>query len=664
MKKISRRSFLFGMGLVSAAALAGCGTASPASSSEASPTSSAAASEAASGALSINMAAWQYDADNDVYYQIGVSYCTAPAAAECESMGIYVPGAYFTGTANADGTYTCAVNAAGAVGGYTAATAPFVLPVNTAGYAAQPAPTAYSYDGLASYLEAGLIYVYAGCRGRANGYDSAGTLTYSGGAPWGVTDLKAAVRCLRGNAANLPGDTERIFTFGHSGGGAQSSLVGASGDSELYTPYLEAIGAAMNGPDGAALSDATFGAMCWCPITALDVADEAYEWMMGQYASTDTRADGTFTAALSLDLAAAFAEELNGMGLRAADGTALTLSESADGVSLAGSYYDYLKNVVETSLNHFLSDNTFPYTSGGSTMADGGFAGGGTAGMGGSLPSGSMPAGMAAGAASGTADGTTGATASSSAAASAASGTADGTAGATASSGTTAAGGRAGMGGMGGTTASVTYNTVQDYIDALNESETWITYDAASNTAAITDIGAFVRVCKTPSKSVGAFDALDRSQAENDLFGNDDSDALHFDTTMAELLADHADTYAALSGWNESYPADYAGDLALKDAQGSDRDTRMNMYNPMYYVCGSYAGAGSSTVAPHWRIRTGINQSDTALTTEVNLALALGQNSAVEDVDFETVWGLGHTTAERTGDSASNFIAWVADCCG
>ena len=133
---------------------------------------------------------------------------------------------------------------------------------------------------------------------------------------------------------------------------------------------------------------------------------------------------------------------------------------------------------------------------------------------------------------------------------------------------------------------------------------------------------------------------------------------------MAQLLADNADTYAALSGWSESYPTDYAGDLALTDALGSDRDTRMNMYNPMYYVCGSYAGAGSSTVAPHWRIRTGIDQGDTALTTEVNLSLALAQNSAVSDVDFETVWGLGHTTAERTGDSTTNFISWVADCCG
>ena len=68
-------------------------------------------------------------------------------------------------------------------------------------------------------------------------------------------------------------------------------------------------------------------------------------------------------------------------------------------------------------------------------------------------------------------------------------------------------------------------------------------------------------------------------------------------------------------------------------------------------------GYGTSSVAAHWRIRTGIEQSDTALTTEVNLALAL--EALGKDVDFETVWGEGHAQAERTGDSTENFIAWV-----
>jgi hypothetical protein len=33
----------------------------------------------------------------------------------------------------------------------------------------------------------------------------------------------------------------------------------------------------------------------------------------------------------------------------------------------------------------------------------------------------------------------------------------------------------------------------------------------------------------------------------------------------------------------------------------------------------------------------------------------------VEDVQFTTVWGQGHIMAERSGDSTTNFIAWVIE---
>ena len=83
------------------------------------------------------------------------------------------------------------------------------------------------------------------------------------------------------------------------------------------------------------------------------------------------------------------------------------------------------------------------------------------------------------------------------------------------------------------------------------------------------------------------------------------------------------------------------------------------MYNPMFYLSSYYEGYQTSTVAKYWRINTGIDQGDTANTVEMNLALALQNYSGVKGVDFTTVWGLAHTTAERTGDSTSNFIAWV-----
>ena len=104
-----------------------------------------------------------------------------------------------------------------------------------------------------------------------------------------MTDLKAAVRTLRYNASVLPGNTDRIFSFGHSGGGAQSAVLGVSGDAPGYDDYLSAIGAPSKDADGKSLSDAIFGAMCWCPITCLTSADAAYEWNMGHLAQRKRR---------------------------------------------------------------------------------------------------------------------------------------------------------------------------------------------------------------------------------------------------------------------------------------------------------------------------------------------------------------------------------------
>ncbi len=605
--------------LATAAGLFGCNTQSSQSGSSAG---------ASSKGIVIDSAAWNYDSDNDVYYQIGVQYCESPQAPAYESMGIYVPGAYFDATRNGNGTYTCTPRSSGTVASFTAATAPIVMPINTAGYSSQAAPTEYSSKGITDYLKAGFIYVYAGCRGRKMDGNACGA------APWGVTDLKAAVRTLRYNADALPGDKNRIFSFGHSGGGAQSAVLGATGDASGYNDYLTAIGAPMTDKNGNALSDAINGAMCWCPITCLIGADMAYEWNMGQFASSGTRAEGTFTRQLSQDLAAEYRDYINKLGLIDSTGAALTLNEGGEGIACSGSYYDYVKAQIETSLNNFLADTTFPYTPSNSFNADMGAGGGGASGGPSGNSSGKGPSGdRSDGAPSGEAPSGSGASA------------------------------NAASPGSSSSSGSTSYETAADYIAALNGTNAWIVYNDATNTATVTGLAGFVTACKSPSKDVGAFDALDRSQAENEVFGDGNTEGLHYDAVMASLLANNSDTYAKLSNWDASYPNAYKDDRAFLDTQGKSSDFRQELYDPICYLSGAYETAGTSTPAPHWRIRTGITQGDTALTTEINLALALSADKRVKGVDFATVWGQGHTMAERTGSSTENFIEWVTSCC-
>lgn len=553
----------------------------------------ASAEQAVQSALPyISMDSWLYNSDDDVYYQTGLSYATTPADADYETLGIYVPGAYFDAKENGDGTYSCTLNKNASVAGYDITNAPYVLLVETPGYSACQPPTGY-VSSVKSFTDAGFIYIYPGCRGRDHG------------APSGVTDLKAAIRYVRYNKALLPGDTERLFSFGMSGGGAQSALLGSTGDATEYAPYLAAIGAVEG------VSDAVMGSMCWCPITNLDYADEAYEWNMGM---TRTGLDEE-TQELSNRLAESYAEYINSLGLTAEDGSLLTLLPTSDGIYQGGTYYEYVKVAIENSLNNFLSDTSFPY----SASTEGGMTGG--RGTPGTRPSGDFPKGenFPGGTKPDEADYTqrdniqrTASTSS-------------------------------------GLSLTGTYQTAQDYVDALNANGKWVTYDENTDTVTISSIGDFAKALKNASKSVGAFDDLNATQGENSLFGY--GSGAHFDSTMAAILTEMDSPYAAA----------YNADIKKTDSLGTSVQDRINMYTPLFYLNSTYAGYKTTTVASFWRIRSGISQGDTALCTELNLALAL-KNYGITDVDFETVWGQQHVKAERTGDSTENFIAWVNEC--
>ena len=131
---------------------------------------------------------------------------------------------------------------------------------------------------------------------------------------------------------------------------------------------------------------------------------------------------------------------------------------------------------------------------------------------------------------------------------------------------------------------------------------------------------------------------------------------------MAGLLSNNGEKYSKFSDYDSKYATEYNNDLKQNDSLNNSMETRADMYNPMYYLCDYYDGAGSSDVAKYWRINSGIEQGDTSQCVEVNLYLALVQKVGADNVDFTTVWGQGHTNAERTGDSTTNFIDWVNKC--
>ncbi|MEU9730653.1 subtype B tannase [Streptomyces sp. NPDC048002] len=207
--------------------------------------------------------------------------------------------------------------------------APFYFAVNNGGwwasYIKASVTSGASYSSSTSNVGAALKagYVFADVASRSRGLVGADGSS-PGKAPSAVVDAKAAVRYLRLNDATMPGSAERIVVNGTSGGGALSSILGASGNSPAYDRYLAQIGAAgIDSKGRSTLRDDVFAVNAYCPITDLGNADTAYEWLYTILGTRDETGSNA-TPEAAAEIAAAFPAYERSLGLRNPDGTRLT----------------------------------------------------------------------------------------------------------------------------------------------------------------------------------------------------------------------------------------------------------------------------------------------------------------------------------------------------
>ena len=152
---------------------------------------------------------------------------------------------------------------------------------------------------------------------------------------------------------------------------------------------------------------------------------------------------------------------------------------------------------------------------------------------------------------------------------------------------------------------------------ALQAENPWLTIDGKR--VKNVDFAAYAKAMgrqKTPP----AFDALDLSSGENQLFGDEHQDTRHFTAYSA--------ANSAVKG------AGSAGRVAVKQM------------NPLSYI-------SEKTVPQHWRIRVGTKDRDTSHAIAAILAAKL-QNSG-KNVDMAMPWGVPHS-----GDyDLDELFAWM-----
>ena len=282
---------------------------------------------------------WVYYDEYDCYGLEYIVYCDNPADPVKECMNIYVPAAYM----NADGT----INEKGTVNGYTAATAPIIYQNGIGGYAEADASKISARNS--DYIKQGCIFVSPASRGKETQSEDG---TYIGKSPAGLVDLKAGIRFLKANDSEMAGDANKIISIGTSAGGAMSALLASTGNAKDYEPYLREIGAVMD------QGDDVYAAQAYCPITDLDHADQAYEWMYQNLQTYNNSRSGEsgestdFEKAVSAQMASGYVDYINSLKLvNTKTGELLTLNESGR----SGSFYDYMVQEVEDAASVYLN---------------------------------------------------------------------------------------------------------------------------------------------------------------------------------------------------------------------------------------------------------------------------------------------------------------------
>ncbi len=497
-----------------------------------------------------------------------------------------------------------------------AARTPIVFENNAAGYMQMPhvwldGPRCYAH----AYLKHGLIYVSCGCRGRES-RDARGGLTGKG--PSSLIDLKTAIRFLRRNRANLPGDFERIISVGWSAGGAMSTLLGVTGDHPAYRALLEENGAFMDE------SDAVFASQIYCPIVDLEHADLAYEWMFRADKTCENSPAGPaetmtpFKEALSAALAEAYIPYFNGLGLKHPQ-TGEPLTFNADGRS--GSAYDYLMGLLEDSAGEYLRRLETGRTKESFSVSDylcGHYthkipapppakpdpamhhAGPGLAldhpPLEGKPPFGKPPP--------------------------------------------PSLGDLVSRPPKGMPAPLKELPTIEVPGDDKSQ---WLDWDGKR--AKIRDLDSYILGHRRRMKPCTAFDKLTNDSGENQAFGTPQADFMHFSPDIAP----------ALERIKAQFPAETAPLLQAYAAVDSDEALarRVWLYNPMHFIAdkaGKHAG--------HYRIRVGASDADTAFTVSMALALKL-QNEGAGTVDYALVWDQPHSEADYPGE----VCKWIDQIC-
>ena len=157
------------------------------------------------------------------------------------------------------------------------------------------------------------------------------------------------------------------------------------------------------------------------------------------------------------------------------------------------------------------------------------------------------------------------------------------------------------------------------------------------------------------NKNIPGFDTLNLD-AENNAFGYDDQIAVHYSSTIGKVMQDHYDEFMAIATDEEKGQIDAFIEDTITGDEAEFLQYQTYLMDAMEIMQNAADGNQETTIAPHWRIRSGTSDQHTSFTIGYNTALAVMENGI--DCDYHLVWAMIHG-GEKEGTSTGTFIDWA-----
>lgn len=193
-----------------------------------------------------------------------------------------------------------------------------------------------------------------------------------------------------------------------------------------------------------------------------------------------------------------------------------------------------------------------------------------------------------------------------------------------------------------------------DVESTYGDYSSWLTKDE-DGSYIVTDLKGFMigtGLVNNRNKAIPGFDAKDKS-AENNAFGRDNEDTVHFSKSISKILKDNYEELSKLDGFDKNVVDEYI-DNTLTGNNADYINNQTALLNATHILLG-IDGLKSVNPVKHFRNRSGTADQHTSFGIGYNIMLAAKMQGI--DTDYSLVWNMQHGNNE--GNSTGTFIEWV-----